>query len=106
MNQANKIGIQMYQELPLDLSMPKKRLARLFHIDIFRSLNNFYSGDRFRKVTEIKKSSLRCDVCLKHFDRPSLLKRHYRTHTGEKPYVCCICSKGNENYLNMFKYYK
>ena len=45
-------------------------------------------------TTRKMKKMLPCDFCGKCFDRPSLLNRHLRTHTGERPHVCDICDKG------------
>lgn len=36
---------------------------------------------------------LECSYCQQKFDFPSVLKRHVRSHTNERPYVCQVCNK-------------
>ncbi|XP_046626230.1 zinc finger protein 135-like [Neodiprion virginianus] len=36
---------------------------------------------------------LECSYCQQKFDFPSVLKRHVRSHTNERPYVCKVCNK-------------
>ena len=31
--------------------------------------------------------AFKCDVCLKLFSKKSRLEAHYRTHTGEEPFL-------------------
>uniref|UniRef100_A0A3Q2QNK3 C2H2-type domain-containing protein n=1 Tax=Fundulus heteroclitus TaxID=8078 RepID=A0A3Q2QNK3_FUNHE len=35
-----------------------------------------------------------CSVCSKGFSRKGELKRHLYVHTGDKPFICIVCSKG------------
>ena len=34
-----------------------------------------------------------CNICGRHYARPSTLKTHLRTHTNERPYKCSVCCK-------------
>jgi len=45
------------------------------------------------KGVKRKRTQHECDVCEKVFRYPSLLKKHMRFHTNERPYECDVCEK-------------
>ncbi|KAJ6632828.1 Zinc finger and SCAN domain-containing protein 5B [Pseudolycoriella hygida] len=72
------------QDYPLDLSIPK---------DTNRSADPSQPKTNRRRQNKFGKVLLECEICSKQFDRPSLLKRHSRVHTGERPHLCLVCNK-------------
>ncbi|XP_016310969.1 zinc finger protein Xfin-like [Sinocyclocheilus anshuiensis] len=60
----------------------------------FRTIRNLYAHNCTNRYPEGEmKKSHQCDICFKFFNAPSKLKRHYVTHTGQRPFQCTQCQK-------------
>ncbi|XP_058612002.1 zinc finger protein 770-like [Onychostoma macrolepis] len=60
----------------------------------FRTIRNLYAHNCANRYPEGEmKKSHQCDICFKFFNAPSKLKRHYVTHTGQRPFQCTQCQK-------------
>lgn len=74
---------------PLDINKCHK-CNRTFNSNMDLELHTCVPGSQ-TKVTQ--SSQYQCAVCFKEFVSPSKLKRHYVTHTGQRPFRCEVCDK-------------
>lgn len=57
-------------------------------------------------VTSDSNNIYECDKCKKRFVQKEKFKRHYRSHSGEKPYKCDLCYRTFTQKINLKTHYK
>ncbi|KZT23638.1 hypothetical protein NEOLEDRAFT_524175 [Neolentinus lepideus HHB14362 ss-1] len=78
-------------ESPISDSTP----GRSFSGSSLSGLTSASPGTQKKTTTKKKSKMHQCGVCQKWFPRPSGLKTHMNSHSGEKPYKCTVpnCNK-------------
>ncbi|KAH7100113.1 hypothetical protein BKA62DRAFT_831228 [Auriculariales sp. MPI-PUGE-AT-0066] len=45
-----------------------------------------------------------CPICGRRFDRPSTMRIHANSHTGDKPYTCSVCGRAYTCSSNLYRH--
>ncbi|KAJ8964488.1 hypothetical protein NQ314_004775, partial [Rhamnusium bicolor] len=91
--------VKKYEQRPLTCSYCKIKFQdskelRAHVSDHVKLKKTFLKPKRPRKPGSKKDTKYVCSVCNKSFMKNSLLERHERIHSGERPYKCEFCDRG------------
>ena len=82
-----------------EVFLKNKTIARCFdEKKLFQAVGNFTSGLQIDPVSGASKQQSRCPICLKMV---SVLDRHIRIHSGEKPFACHLCDYRSNQSSNL-----
>ncbi|NXX69694.1 ZEP2 factor, partial [Spizella passerina] len=69
----------------------------------FKTKSNLYKH-RKSHAHAIKAGLYICPYCNRACAKPSVLKKHIRSHTGERPYPCVPCGFSFKTKSNLYKH--
>jgi hypothetical protein len=93
---------QMACETPLDLTIPKKSSIEDESNSCSMITDEEDDDDEEKHQIEQQEQQqhrlhgngyYECEFCSKQFPRAANLTRHLRSHTGEQPYTCLMCTR-------------
>ena len=82
---------QLMCDAPLDLTVPKKTSVE--DESNSSSMISDEDDDEDKQHRLHGSGYYECEFCSKQFPRAANLTRHLRSHTGEQPYTCLMCTR-------------
>jgi len=80
--------------------------CRISTEEISQELRNASKDPSGIKIPEDGQKRFECSYCFKRFTRPSSMKTHMNSHTGERPHSCNRCEARFSVRSNMMRHFK
>ena len=92
--QQQQQQLQIDSDTPLDLTVPKKSSIEDESMSSSTMISDDEDDEHQQQQHRIHGNGFyECEFCSKQFPRAANLTRHLRSHTGEQPYTCLMCTR-------------
>ncbi|XP_018023144.1 protein tramtrack, beta isoform isoform X16 [Hyalella azteca] len=98
--------LDSWQHTSDDFGLWKSSSPSPSNLQHFHDLKNFqsHSYDFQKKPFTSQIHLYNCEICGRHFDHKNNFRKHYMTHTGEKPFSCHLCAYTSVQKVNLTKH--